>query len=130
MRTFIFTILFALLMSVSASAFASNGNYCSATGAAAIAATCRPYDNATIDRVALKLSGAASTPENVIVTLDSGSGAAYDTILVQFDPSVIGGTSFVWVPDYPLTLGPNDIITVTYTNTDTLTYGLTIRYSL
>lgn len=123
-------MLVAAVVFASAFATASNGRYCSATGAAAISTSCRAYNNAVVERVAIKLSAEASTSENVVVTLDSGAGAAYDTVLVQFDPSTLGGTSFVWVPDYPLSIAENDAIIVTYTNTDTLTYGLTIRYSM
>jgi hypothetical protein len=110
---------------------ADSGYYCTATGAVAVAASCSITDSRShLNWVSLKLSAAASTSENVTITLDSGNGAAYDVVLVAFDPSVIGGTSFVWIPDYVLTLGAGDKIVVTYTNTDTRTYGLQVRYSL
>lgn len=111
--------------------FASSSRACTATGAAAISTSCEPHDvGAIIERITLKLSAAASTSENVIVTLDSGSGAAYDVILVQFDPATLGGATFVWVPDYPLSLAFDDAIVITYTNTDTRTYGLSVWYTL
>jgi hypothetical protein len=126
----IFAILFCLAIFCPAPSLAGDGRYCSATGAAAVSVSCRAYDNALIERVGIKLSAAATTSENVVVTLDSGLGAAYDTVLLTFDPSTLGGTSFVWVPDYPLSIGPSDAIVVTYTNTDARTYGVTVRYSL
>jgi hypothetical protein len=130
MKYLIFSIVLAVALAIAAQSQAGNGRYCTATGAAAISASCRPFDNAVIERVTLKLSAAASTSENVVVTLDSGNGAAYDLILLTFNPSAIGGTSFIWVPDEVLSISMDDVITVTFTNTDTLTYGVTIRYSL
>jgi hypothetical protein len=126
----IFAILFCLAIFCPAPSLAGDGRYCSATGAAAVSLSCRAYDNATIERVTLKLSTAATTSENVVVTIDSGLGAAYDTVVLTFDPSTLGGTSFVWTPDYPLSIAADDAILITYTNTDTRTYGVTVRYSL
>jgi hypothetical protein len=128
MRKIFLTIAILFLFASPANAY--SGRYCNATGAAAMSLSCRPYDNATIERVSIKLSTTATTSENVVVTLDSGLGAAYDIVVLTFDPSSVGGTTFIWTPDYPLTIGPDDVIVVTYTNTDTLTYGVTIRYSL
>jgi len=125
-----FTILFCLALFAPATLNAGSGLYCSATGATAVSLSCRAYDNATIERVAIKLSAAATTSQNVVVTLDSGLGAAYDTVVRVFNPQALGGTSFVWSPECPLSIGPTDAIVVTYANTDTLTYGVTIRYSL
>ena len=128
MKNFFFAI--AALMLLASPVSADIGQYCTATGALAISSTCTITDNSNLNWVSLKLSAAASTSENVTVTLDSANGAAYDVILVAFDPSTLGGTSFVWVPDYVVTLGKGDKIVVTYTNTDARTYGLQVRYSL
>jgi hypothetical protein len=120
----------ALALAIPFETSAGSGLYCSSTGAAAVSVSCKANDNAVVERVGIKLSAAATTSENVVVTLDSGLGAAYDTVLLIFDPSTLGGTSFVWVPDYPMSIGPSDAIVVTYANTDSRTYGVTVRYSL
>lgn len=76
--------------------------------------------------VSCKFSAAPTTSENFVVTLDANPGAAYDVVLYSVNPSVGATTSLIWFPDEPLLLEGGDSIDVTFTNTDTVTYGLQI----
>jgi hypothetical protein len=80
--------------------------------------------------VMLHFNTAPVTSQNVIVKLDSVTGAAYDTNLYVLDPSLSAATDIVYIPDGELKFKSGDELVVTYTNTDTRTYGLTIYYQL
>lgn len=97
-----------------------------ATGAAAIAASATAKRVCRLGSIAVKFSAAPTTSEDLTVTLNSMTGAAYDTVLLTVDPSTDSTTSIVYIPDAPLLLEPGDAVDVAYTNTDTVTYGVTI----
>ncbi len=69
---------------------------------------------------------APTTSENFVVVLNANAGAAYDINLYIVDPSVDSTTDVAWFPDEPLYLEGGDAVNVTYTNTDTRTYGVQI----
>ena len=77
--------------------------------------------------LSLHFNTAPTTSENLTVTLDSGQGAAYDTVLYKRDPSVGSltdlyvefGDNFVFASD--------DHLDVAYANTDARTYGIIAR---
>jgi hypothetical protein len=100
-----------------------------ATGAAAIdhIFTVAGYP-LIIDRLTLAFSAAPTTSENLIIKIDSISGAAYDVELYNRDAASISLTDLVLTSDdfgaMPLAIG--DILTVTFTNTDTRTWALTV----
>ena len=92
------------------------------TGAAAISGTTGALTRqARLSAILVLLDAAPTTSENLIVTLDSVDGAAYDTVLYTKD--LIGVTSLA-VTDINLPLLAGDIITFTYANTDTNTVGI------
>ena len=93
-----------------------------ATGAAAIAHTVSIGDACKISKVCIHFGVAPTTSENLTITLDSASGAAYDTVLLTVDPSATSATSIVWTP-IDLVLVQGDALVIEYTNTDTRTYG-------
>jgi hypothetical protein len=72
------------------------------------------------------LNAAPTTSENFVITLDQNAGAAYDVQLYSTDLAAGSVTDLVWFPDEQLLLEGGDSIDVTYTNTDTRTYGLQI----
>ncbi len=76
--------------------------------------------------VTTKFSAAPTTAENFVVTLNANAGSAYDVTLYSVDPAVDATTALVWLPDKRLLLEGGDAIDVTYTNTDTRTYGVQI----
>jgi hypothetical protein len=92
------------------------------TGAAALnttssALTCEE----TLTAILIHVGVAPVTSENLVITLDSVDGAAYDTVLLTHD--LVGVTDLAYTDiDLPLHVG--DALKVTYTNTDTRTVGV------
>jgi hypothetical protein len=81
----------------------------------ALAWTFFEADDFDIKRIAIFFGVAPTTSENITVTLDSGQGAAYDTVLRTVDPA--GSTSVVFEDIDGLNAG--DKVIVAYANTDT-----------
>jgi len=106
------------------------------TGAAAIAVGTAKIDPVgpqfKLLGVTCKFSAAPTTSESFVITLDSNLGAAYDVPLYSVDPSVGSLTSIVktWDDDDAMIFDKGDVITAAYTNTDTRTYGLQIKYKI
>ena len=76
--------------------------------------------------VALNLSAAPTTSENLTITLDSRAGALYDTLLYSLNLSTASTTDVFWWPDQPTYLTGGDAVDVEFANTDKRTYGVTI----
>jgi len=110
---------------MSASVFKING-----TGAVAIATTgtVPAGQHYRLVSVSCLFSAAPTTSENLTITLDANAGAAYDVLLYTLDPSVGATYSIVYLPDQEIILEGGDAIDVTYTNTDTRTYGVQITF--
>lgn len=101
-----------------------------ATGAAALNATTAIAAEFRLLAVTVHFSSAPTTSENLVVKLDSIAGAAYDTTLSTTNPSLSAATDVVFEPSSELKFKTGDEIVVTFTNTDTRTYGLSIYYQL
>jgi hypothetical protein len=101
-----------------------------ATGAAAINTTTAITAEFKLLKVLCHFSSAPTTSENFVVTLDSNAGAAYDTALMTRNPSLSSATDLVYIPEGDAKFVAGDEIKVTFTNTDTRTYGLSIYYQL
>jgi len=98
------------------------------TGAAAIAASLTVPASATYQLISVTMhaDAAATTSENLTITLNANAGAAYDTLLYSLDLSAASTVDLVWYPDEPLLLEGGDAVDVAFTNTDTDTYGVQI----
>jgi hypothetical protein len=81
----------------------------------ALAWTFYEADDFNVKRINLVFGVAPTTCDKVTVTLDSGQGAAYDTVLRTVDPA--GSTSVVFEDIDGLNAG--DKVIVAYANTDT-----------
>ena len=101
------------------------------TGAVAMASETAPGKKFRLLAIRLHFTLAPTTSQDFTVTLDSGDGTAYDTVLFRRDPSVgsvtdllipFGGDEHIFEAD--------DVIDCAYTNTDTRTYGLVVIYEL
>jgi len=101
-----------------------------ATGAAAINTTTTIAAEFKLLKVLCHFSSAPTTSENFVITLDSNAGAAYDTAFKSVNPSLSAGTDIVYLPEGEAKFVSGDEIKVTFTNTDTITYGLSIYYQL
>jgi hypothetical protein len=100
-----------------------------ATGAAAISASTALAADFELDSITVHFSAAPTTSENLVVTLDAGAGAEYDTVLASINPAAQAAQDLVITPEeygFGKLYASTDAITVTYTNTDTVTYGLRI----
>jgi len=97
-----------------------------ATGAAAIAASVAAIKATRVLQAALHLSLAPTTSESLTITINSATGAAYDTLIYTLDLSTGSTINLLWQPSAELWLMPGDSLDVAYTNTDTRTYGLSI----
>jgi len=101
-----------------------------ATGAVALNATTAIAAEFRLIQVTCHFSAAPTTSENFVVKLDATAGATYDTTLFTTNPSLSAATDLVFIPDSDLKFKSGDEIVVTFTNTDTRTYGLSVYYQL
>lgn len=99
-----------------------------ATGSGALDLTHKvPYHEVQqLLSVTLHLSAAPTTSENFTITLDSGHGGAFDTLLYSLDLSTASTVNLVWQPDAPLYLFDGDAVDVKYANTDAGVFGVTL----
>ena len=96
-----------------------------ATGNAAISKTVTPSQEAALDSIMLHLS-AAGGAGNLTVAIDAIAGAAYDTVILTQDMTLI--TDLLWQPDRPIELDSGDAIVVAWANAAGRTYGLTVNH--
>jgi hypothetical protein len=71
------------------------------------------------------LSAAPTTPENLVITIDSVKGAEYDTVVLTKAMTTI--TDYVWAPETPILCDVGDLVVCTYTNTDAKALGIQLR---
>ena len=97
------------------------------TGTGAINHTVTPGYPFKIAKLELHLNAAPTTSQDFVVSIDAGDGSAYDIVLVKEDLSANSVADFVWTgPDEEFEA--DDVILVTWTNTDGRTYGLRVIY--
>lgn len=99
-----------------------------ATGAAAIDHILTPGAAFKLKKVELHLSAAPTTSENFAVALDANAGAVYDVVILKQDLSVGSVVDLIWLADNDDDFGVSDVLAITWTNTNTKTWGLTITY--
>ena len=82
----------------------------------------------TLVALYVHLDAAATTSENLVLTLDSHLGADYDTVLYTLDLAA-GSTVDIASLDINAPLAVGDALRLTYTNTDnvTLAYQIVIE---
>jgi len=121
-----------LLFAVSAASAADTTTYMglqnikqSSTGAAAIASTLAPGIGWQLLGIRVHLSAAGGSG-SLTATVDNGSGAAYDCVILTQDMTSV--TDLVWSPERPMEFGPNDELDIAWPNAGTKTYGLEIIY--
>ena len=101
-----------------------------ATGDSSMVETITLPDRASegkLSEVRLHLSSAATTSENFVVYVDSDSSSVYDTKLFSQDMETV--QDVVYLPSRVQgTADKDDVFTFTYTNTDSLTWGLEVLF--
>ena len=97
-----------------------------ATGTGNIATTVTPGGASALESITLHLS-AAGGANDLTITVDANAGAAYDTVLLTQDMTLV--TDLVWQPDRPIEMVSGDKIVLAWTNASSRTYGLTVKWS-
>ena len=88
----------------------------SGTSALALTSPAGNGQNCIVREIRVTWDAAATTSEDLTITLDSASGAAYDCVLYSVDPSVTSATAIVYAE--PIHCLAGDGVDVAYTNTD------------
>jgi len=101
-----------------------------ATGTGAISTSTAIAAEWKLLQVIVHFSSAPTTSQNLTMTLDSVTGAAYDTVLYSVNPSLSSATDLVYTPDNYMKFYTGDELVIAFTNTDGRTFGLTIYYQL
>jgi len=94
------------------------------TGSGAISASTSFSEKWILDTITIHFSATPSVGATFYVTLDSGSGVVYDTILYETNINGNRDISLSFGSEYRFAAA--DVITVTCTNPEHLTYGLRI----
>ena len=93
-----------------------------ATGATALNSTLDPGGAWQLEEARIHLNGAGGSG-NLVIKIDSGDGAVYDTVLSTQDMTSL--TDFVYQPTRPHELLKGDKLVFTWANSGSKTYGLT-----
>lgn len=96
-----------------------------ATGSAAIATTLAPGVPWQLESIRVHLSAAGGAGD-LTATIDNGTNAAYDVLLLTQDMTAV--TDLVWTPTRPLEFFAGDELDIAWANAGTKTYGLEIVF--
>ena len=97
-----------------------------ATGSAAIASSLIPTTPIVLDSVRLHLSAVGGLVEDFTVTINSVTGAVYDTVL--FSQDMVAVQDLFWQPDRPIAIVNSDVIDFAFKNALGRTYGMEVIY--
>ena len=84
-------------------------------------------DSSILRSVTVHISSAPTTSQNFVITLTPAEGPTFATVIYKQDLAA-GSITDISLTDVNVILLPGDVLTTTYTNTDTRTFG--IRYVL
>lgn len=73
----------------------------------------------------LHLSAASATTENLVATVDAAKGSAFDTKLYSKDMNTI--QDIVYYPECSIHQKANDLIVFTWSNSNSRTWGLSVK---
>ena len=96
------------------------------TGSAGLAETLAPGVAFELKEVRIHLNAASATVENLTVTIDSGTDAVYDAVLLTKGMNTV--TNYVWIPDNRRFFLATDELDFAWTNTNTKTWGLEVLW--
>ena len=95
------------------------------TGALAIATTLAPGVAWQFESIRVHLSAAGGAGD-LTATIDHGSNAVYDIVLLTQDMTSV--VDLVWSPERPMEFLAGDELDIAWANANTRTYGLEIVY--
>jgi len=93
-------------------------------GAAAVSATVPSGAVYRLVSVTAHFDAAPAAAGSLTVTLNASEGADHDVLLQS--QSMVGVTSYVWLPDQDYLVMPGDAVDVAYANPDSRVYGVRI----
>ena len=99
-----------------------------ATGSGAMSVTFDPEGSCKILQINLHLDTAASTSENLVISVDSANGTEYDVNLITKDMSTVKDVVVRQIDIGEFYMFGADKLTFAWTNTDARTWGLEIIY--
>jgi len=97
------------------------------TGTSTLSTTLAPGQKWALREIRIHLS-AAGGAANFTATMDSGTNAAYDSVVLSQDMTSV--TDLEWQPDFPMTFDDGDELDFAWANGSGRTYGLEVIYSL
>jgi hypothetical protein len=97
-----------------------------ATGSGALSVTVNTGTRTLVKELRLHLS-AVGAGGNLTVTIDNGTNAVYDTVLLTQD--MTSATDIHWQPTRPIELESGDKLIIAWANAGGKTYGLEVMYS-
>jgi hypothetical protein len=101
----------------------ANTRFHRATGAVAIASTLAPGVAWQLESVRVHLSAAGGAGD-LTATLDHGTGAAYDVVLLTQDMTTT--TDYVWHTERPMEFDADTELDFAWANANVRTYGLEV----
>ena len=100
-----------------------------ATGAAAIAMAIAPGFSAELIDIRIKMATVPTTSQALTVTINSESGAMYDTEIYRKDLSALSdGSVIIIAGEDEFVIEDGGSWDIAYTNTDAIVYGVQVRY--
>lgn len=96
------------------------------TGTAAINESIDPGKAGQLHEFRIHLNAAGGAGD-LTITLDAAAGAAYDTVLMTQDMTLV--TDLVWQPDMPLYFDNGDKLVIAWANGSGRTYGLEVKFN-
>lgn len=98
------------------------------TGAAAISYSLAPGHSFELVEFTLHLGSTPTTSEDFTATKNVGAGATYDVPLYTKDLSTIVADIYFSALPEEFCFEADDVLNFAYTNTDTVVYGLQMKY--
>lgn len=119
-------ILMAAILLICTLAIAANTRFITATGTGVIATAVNPGSPWQIEGIRLHLSAVGGVG-NLTITVDHGTGAAYDAVLLTQDMTAV--TDLVWSPERPMQFPAGTEVDISYANANGRTFGLEVIYT-
>lgn len=100
--------------------------YETATGSGALSVNISYLGAFQLEELRIHCDSAPVASENLTITVDAAAGSQYDCLIKSIP--MAGVTNYVWIPDPPALFVRGDVVNIAWTNTNTVTWGLTYVY--
>ena len=96
------------------------------SGSGVLSVTVSPGRESLFEEARLHLNSASSTAENLTITLDSQEGSIHDVLMVSVDMDEVHDLQMIAPEESRFLSG--DSWVVSWANTNSITWGLEVRY--